>query len=63
MMSPWDASVLAWIGGGIVGAALSKKHRLAGAALGSILVGVVGDKLIENYHPQYTGHERFLPPR
>jgi hypothetical protein len=58
-MSPWSASVLAWLGGGVVGAALSKEHRVAGFALGAIFVGAVSDKLIERYHPQYTGHERW----
>jgi hypothetical protein len=60
-MTPWDASALAWIGGGVVGAAIAKKHRVAGFALGAILVGVISDKLIESYHPQYTGHERYPP--
>jgi hypothetical protein len=58
-MSPWDASVSAWIGGGVVGAVLAKKHRIAGFALGAILVGAVTDKLIERYHPRYTGHARY----
>ena len=51
--------MLAWIGGGVVGAALAKEHRVAGFALGAILVGAVSDKLIERYHSQYTGHERW----
>lgn len=60
-MSPWDSSVLAWIGGGVVGVALSKEHRVAGFALGALLVGAISDKLIERYHPQYTGYERYYP--
>lgn len=51
--------MLAWLGGGVVGSALSKEHRVAGFALGAILVGAVSDKLIERYHPLYTGHERW----
>lgn len=58
-MSPWSASVLAWLGGGVVGAALAKEHRVAGFALGAIVIGAVSDKLIERYHPQYTGHSRW----
>ena len=58
-MTPWNYSVLAWIGGGVIGAVVAKEHRIAGCALGAILVGVVSDKLIERYHPQYTGHERY----
>ena len=55
VMSPWTTSVLLWIGGGVVGAAVAKQHRVAGAALGAILVGVIGDKMIERHHPMYTG--------
>jgi hypothetical protein len=54
-MTPWDLSVLAWVGGGVIGAVVAKNHRIAGAALGAIVVGAVSDKLIEKYHPQYTG--------
>ena len=57
---PWDSSVLAWLGGGIAGAVIAKNHRVAGFALGAVLVGAITDKLIESYHPQYTGHERWL---
>lgn len=62
-MSPWSASVLAWLGGGIVGAVVAKEHRVAGFALGAIVIGAVSDKLIERYHPQYTGHERYADSR
>lgn len=51
--------MLAWLGGGVVGAALAKEHRVAGFALGAIVIGAVSDKLIERYHPQYTGHSRW----
>jgi hypothetical protein len=54
-MTPWNLSVLAWVGGGVIGAVVAKEHRIAGFALGAILVGAVSDKLIERYHPQYTG--------
>ena len=52
---------MAWIGGGVVGSVLAKEHRIAGFALGAIVVGAVSDKLIERYHPQYTGHDRPRP--
>jgi hypothetical protein len=62
-MTPWDMSVMAWIGGGVVGAVVAKEHRIAGFALGAVVVGAVSDKLIESYHPLYTGHERYLRQR
>ena len=40
-------SLVAWGGGGIAGAAMSPRHRLAGGALGAILVGSVTDVLVE----------------
>ena len=48
-------SVMAWLGGGIAGSVLAKQHRVAGFALGAVVFGAVSDKLIERYHPQYTG--------
>lgn len=62
-MSPFALSMLSWLGGGVAGAVLSKKHPVAGFALGAIFVGAISDKLIESYHPQYTGSARYLPPR
>jgi len=53
-MSPRDLSVLAWGGGAVAGAALSKRHRIAGGALGAMLVGAVSDVLIER-------HQKGLP--
>lgn len=53
-MTPFQLSLLAWSSGGLAGAALSKKHRLAGAALGAVLVGAISDVLIERHHPWYT---------
>lgn len=55
-MTPLQFSAVAWLGGGAVGAALSKKHRVAGFAFGAILVGAFADVVIEKYHPAY------LPP-
>lgn len=54
-MTVFDTSSLFWLGGGVVGSVLSKKHRVAGFALGAILVGAIADKMIESYHPKYTG--------
>lgn len=48
-MTPFQFSATAWIGGGVVGAALSKQHRVIGAGLGAILTGAVSDVLIERY--------------
>jgi hypothetical protein len=42
-MSPFTLSVLAWLGGGVAGAMLSKEHRVAGFALGALVVGAVSD--------------------
>ncbi len=42
-------SATAWIGGGIVGAVLSKQHRILGAGLGAILTGAISDVLIERH--------------
>lgn len=54
-LTPFQLSALAWIGGGITGAALSKDRRVTGAALGALLIGAISDKLIERYHPMYSG--------
>ena len=52
-MTPFQMSVLSWLGGGVAGAVVAKEHRVAGFALGAILVGAVSDKLIERDHPAY----------
>lgn len=59
-MSPLSKSLLCWIGGGIAGAVVfpalfGKKKPVAGAVLGALLVGGIGDKIIENNDPNYTG--------
>lgn len=49
-MTTFDKSVALWVGGGAIGffAALCLgKQPILGAALGSVLVGAVGDKLLE----------------
>ena len=48
-MNAHPLSLAAWSGGGIAGAVLAPKHRLAGGALGAILVGAITDKLIERH--------------
>jgi hypothetical protein len=48
-MTPFQLSTTAWIGGGVIGAALSKQHRVLGAGLGAILTGAISDVLIERY--------------
>jgi hypothetical protein len=40
-------SLLAWGGGAATGAAYASNHRLAGAALGAMLIGAFSDVLIE----------------
>jgi len=64
-MTTFQKSKLLWIGGGIVGglvaalATQSGPKTLAGAALGSILVGAIGDKVLEQ--EQRTGVFSLLP--
>jgi hypothetical protein len=58
-MTPLGTSILAWLGGGVAGAAISKRHRVAGFALGAVVVGVVADKLIER--PRLRSKPRFPP--
>ena len=48
-LSPFQFSTTLWIGGGVLGAVLSKQHRFAGAGLGAIMTGAVGDVLIERH--------------
>lgn len=48
-MTPFQLSTTAWIGGGVLGAALSKQHRILGAGLGAILTGAISDVLIDRY--------------
>jgi hypothetical protein len=55
MMTPRQLSILSWVGGGILGSALSKQHRVAGFIAGAIGVGAVADVVIERHHPWYTG--------
>lgn len=52
-MTPMAKSKLCWFSGAVAGAVLSRERPILGAALGAILVGVVGDKLIEKYDPNY----------
>ncbi len=58
-MTTYEKSKLLWIGGGLLGAvvgyAITKraKETLLSGALGSILVGAVGDKVLEQH--QRTG--------
>jgi hypothetical protein len=48
-LSPFQFSKTLWIGGGVLGATLSKQHRFAGAGLGAIMTGAFGDVLIERH--------------
>lgn len=48
-MSPMQLSLLAWGGGGVAGAVLAKEHRIAGGALGAVLVGAISDVAIERH--------------
>jgi hypothetical protein len=48
-LTPYQFSKTLWIGGGVLGAVLSKQHRIAGAGLGAILIGALGDVLIERH--------------
>lgn len=48
-------SVLVWVAGGLIGALLSKKGEcVTGALMGAVVVGAVGDSMIER-QPWYTG--------
>jgi len=51
-MTPFEASLIAWIGGGTVGAIVAKEHRAIGFVVGALVSGVVLDKVIER-NPQY----------
>lgn len=65
LLSPLAWSTFLWVGGGILGAVLATKYapkpanKLArgvfGLFGGAIVVGGIGDKVIENNHPWYTG--------
>jgi hypothetical protein len=46
-MTPLQLSLLSWLAGGVAGAALSKRHRVAGFVCGAIVVGAVADVTIE----------------
>lgn len=48
-MTPFEMSMAAWLGGGVVGAAVAKEHRVLGAGLGAILTGAISDVLIERH--------------
>lgn len=41
-------SIFLWAAGALAGAALSKERPITGAALGALLVGGIGDKVLEN---------------
>ena len=58
-MTPFQMSVLSWLGGGVAGAVVAKQHRVAGFALGALVVGAVADVLIERRHPSYLSHRSF----
>lgn len=59
-MTTWDKSVLLWIGGGVVGGIIGyfstkdRRKRIASVAFGSLMVGAIGDKMLEN-SPSYRG--------
>jgi outer membrane lipoprotein SlyB len=66
-MTTYEKSKALWIGGGLLGAIIgyastkrSKETVLAGL-LGSILVGAVGDKVLEQH--QRTGRWSLVPIR
>lgn len=48
-MTPRNLSIAAWTGGAITGAAIARKHRVAGGALGAFLIGVGSDALIDRH--------------
>jgi hypothetical protein len=76
-MTTFERSQALWIGGGLAGALIGflvSKHKFAppdyarvftstalSAALGSILVGAVGDKVLEQH--QRTGEWSLMPLR
>jgi len=66
-MTTYEKSKALWIGGGLLGAIVGyastkkSKETLLSAALGSILVGAIGDKVLEQH--QRTGQWSLLPIR
>lgn len=66
-MTTYQTSKLLWIGGGLLGAVVGyaitrhAKETLLSGALGSILVGAVGDKVLEQH--QRTGVWSLVPVR
>jgi len=66
-MTTYEKSKLLWIGGGLLGAvvgyAITKrpKEAILSGALGAILVGAVGDKVLEQH--QRTGVWSLMPIR
>jgi len=49
-LTPYAASKTLWIGGAVIGGVMApKEHRLAGAGLGAILLGAIGDVMIERH--------------
>jgi len=66
-LTTYQKSRLLWIGGGllggVIGYAVTKrpKEALLSGAMGSILVGAVGDKVLEQH--QRTGVWSLLPVR
>lgn len=57
-MTVFEKSLLAWVAGGVAGAALAKKHRVAGFAAGALIFGAVADVVIERHDPNYVGLPR-----
>lgn len=47
-MTPFRMSILAWLGGGVLGALLLKNGRVSGFVMGALVVGAVADKMIES---------------
>ena len=47
-MTIFQRSVLLWVGGAVAGAAVARKRKVLGALLGAVIVGGVGDKILEN---------------
>lgn len=48
-MSIRPLSAFAWTGGALAGAAIAKRHCLASAAMGAILIGSVSDVLMDRH--------------